>query len=215
MPKFFVAVELLLVVAATTTLADEKPKPGFAKKDGLSLTVALDKKVYASTDEIKLSFTIKNVTDKDMFIGDGFLAPNYHEAGPGRHFEVQITAEKKSPLYFWTGMATEGEASGARKVFKLEPGKTYEGSIRISAGAGKDEKRAEQPHGQRGGSLEDKKTRKGHVLGKDGQKYTVALLYQVNPKSHGVWEPPAEFKDELLWKGEITCSPVEFEVRQK
>jgi len=33
--------------------------------------------------------------------------------------------------------------------------------------------------------------------------------------SHGVWKPPADFKDELLWKGEITCSPLEFEVRQK
>src|SRR5262249_44011621 len=155
--------------------------------DGLSLSVSLDKKVYRPADEVKLSFKLKNETDKDMFIGDGFLAPNYHEAGPGRHFEVHITAEKQTPLYFWSGMATEGNASGARRIFALKPGKTYEGFIRISAGAKNDEKRAVRPHEQRGGSLEDKKTHKKHVLGKDGRKYTVALLYQVNPKSHGVW----------------------------
>ena len=215
MPKLFLTAGLLLLVATTHTRADENPNPGFAKSDGLSLSVSLDKKVYRPADEEKLSFKLTNETDKDMFIGDGFLAPNYHEAGPSRHFEVHIIAEKKTPLYFWSEMATEGKASGARRVFALKPGKTYEGSIRISAGAENDEKRAERPHEQRGGSLEDKKTHKKHVLGKDGRKYTVALLYQVNPKSHGVWEPPAEFKDELLWKGEITCGPVEFEVRQK
>jgi len=27
-----------------------------------------------------------------------------------------------------------------------------------------------------------------------------------------VWMPPAEFKAEQLWKGEITTAPIEFEV---
>src|SRR5262245_37987217 len=77
-------------------------------KDGLSLTVSLDNKVFAPADEIFVRFRLKNETDQDLYVGDGFLAPGYHEAGPGRHFEVHVTAETKSPLYFWSGTATEG-----------------------------------------------------------------------------------------------------------
>ncbi len=68
---------------------------------------------------------------------------------------------------------------------------------------------------QRGGTFEDKTTRKPHVLAKDGQRYTVELRYQIDPDSHGVREPPAAFKDELLWRGSLTTAPLEFEVSAK
>src|SRR5262249_36765803 len=142
--------------------------------------------------------------NKVLFVGDGYLSPGYHESGPGRHFEVHVKSGGKDALYFWSGMATEGLASGVRKVFTLEPGEEYKGSIRLSAGIEKDENRAKLAHEQRGGSFEDKATHKPHVLGKDGQGYTVELCYQVDPKSHGVWKPPADFKDELLWRGSLT-----------
>jgi hypothetical protein len=206
MPSRFLSITSLLVVAASAGLANDKPKPGQAKKDGLSLTVCLDKKIYKPTDEVNLSFKLKNEGDRDIFIGDGFLAPGYHEAGPGRHFEVHISAEDRKALNFWSGLATEGDASGIRGVFKLKSGETYEGSILISAGAEKDKD---------GGRLRDKGTDKEHVLGKDGRKYGVGLRYQVNPKTHGVWKPPAEFKEELLWKGAMTSSPIQFEVVDK
>jgi hypothetical protein len=204
-----------VVAAASAAVAGEKPKPGFAKKGGLSLTVALDKKTYEPADEIALRFALKNEGDKDVFIGDRFLAPDYQEAGPGRHFEVHVKAGGKNALYFWSGMMTEGEASGIRKVFKLKPGEEYKGVIRLSAGTVKDKKYAELPHEQRGGSFEDRVTRKKHVLGADGQEYTVELRYQVDPKSHGTWKPPADFKDQLLWKGELTTAPLEFKVSAK
>ena len=192
-----------------------KPKAGYAKKDGLSLTVTLDKKSYGPADEIVLRFALKNESDKVLFVGDGHLAPDYHEAGPGRHFEVHVESGGKDALYFWSGLATEGRAAGIRKVFKLKPGEEYKGSIRLSAGIERDEKRAELPHEQRGGSFEDKASHKRHILGKDGQRYTVELRYQVDPKSHGVWKAPADFKDELLWKGTLTSAPVKFEVSAK
>src|SRR5262249_2769106 len=175
-------------------------------------TISVDKKVYGPADEVKVSFKLKNETDRDLFIGDGYLGPAYQETGPGRHFELHVTADDRSPLDFWTRTTTEGHTSGSRKVLKLEPGQTYEGAIRISAGAARDRKAAERPHEERGGFLEDKTTHKNHVFGVDGRKYSVELHYQVNPKSHGVWEPPADFKDELLWKGTITSGPVVFEI---
>jgi hypothetical protein len=199
-----------VVVAAAAAVADEKP--GHAKKDGLSLTVTLDKMTFEPADEIVVRFALKNETDKDLFVGDGYLGPDYHETGPGRHFEVHVKSGEKDPLHFWSGMLTEGTTAGIRKVFRLKPGEEFKGIIRLSAGAAKDADRGKLPHKDRGGTFEDKGTRKAHVLGKDGRKYTVELRYQVNPKSHGVWEPPADFKNELLWKGELTSAPQEFEV---
>jgi hypothetical protein len=203
------------LIAAAAPAPDVKPKAGYAKKDGLSLTVTLDKKSYGPADEILLRFALKNESDKPLFVGDGYLAPDYHEAGPGRHFEVHVKAGGKDPLYFWSGLATEGETAGIRKVFKLKPGEEYKGSIGLSAGIEKDEKRAELPHEQRGGSFEDKASRKRHVLRKDGQRYTVELRYQVAPESHGVWKPPADFKEELLWRGNLTSAPLGLEVSAK
>jgi hypothetical protein len=202
----------LFLLTASVCPGGEKRKPGYAKKGGLSLTVTLAKKAYGPADEVTLRFALKNETDKVLFIGDGFLAPNYHEAGPGRHFEVHVKVSGDEPLYFWSGMGTEGESAGIRKVFKLKPGEVYKGAIRLSAGAEKDRKFAELPHEQRGGSFENKVTRKGHVLGKDGRMYTLELRYQVDPQTHGVWQPPADFKDALLWKGELTSGPLDFEV---
>jgi hypothetical protein len=210
---FFVAAFVVAGVTLTAASAPApEPKPGYAKKDGLSLTVTLDKKTYGPADEIVLRFALKNESDRPLFIGDGHLAPDYHEAGPGRHFEVHVKSGGKDALYFWSGTATEGTASGVRKAFKLKPGEEYKGSIRLSAGTERDEKRAELPHEQRGGTFEDKASRKPHVLGKDGQRYTVELRYQVDPESYGVWKPPEDFKDEVLWKGSLTSSPLRFEV---
>lgn len=210
--SFIVGVALMV---ASAPAPNDKPKPGYAKKDGMSLTVTLDKKSYGPADEIVLQFTLKNESDKVLFIGDGHLAPDYHEAGPSRHFEVHVKSGGKDALYFWSGMATEGRAAGVRKVFKLKPGEEYKGSIRLSAGIERDEKRAEMPLEQRGGSFEDKASRKRHVLGKDGQGYTVELRYQIDPDSHGVHEPPADFKHELLWRGSLSSAPLEFEVSAK
>jgi hypothetical protein len=181
--SFIVGVALM---AASAPAPDEKPKPGYAKKDGLSVTVTLDKKSYGPADEIVLQFALKNESDKLLFVGDGHLAPDYHEAGPGRHFEVYVKSGGKDALSFWSGLATAGDAAGVRKVFKLKPGEEYKGSIRLSAG-----------------------------VEKDGQRYTVELRYQIDPDSHGVREPPTEFKDELLWKGSLTTAPIEFEVSAK
>ncbi len=108
---------------------------------------------------------------------------------------------------------TEGQTAGIRKVFKLKPGEAYTGSICLSAGMDKDKKVSNLPHDDRGGSFEDKKTKKAHVLGKDGKKYTAQLLYQVRDQTHGVWMPPKDFKEELLWKGQILSKPIEFEVK--
>jgi hypothetical protein len=196
-----------------TALAPVPPdKPGYAQKDGLSLTVSLDKKAFAPADEIVLRFALKNHTDKVLFVGDGYLAPGYHEAGPGRHFEVHVKAGGKEPLYFWSSTGTEGRTGGIRKVFALRPGEQYKGIIRLSAGAERDRKYAELGREQRGGSFESQVSRKAHVLGKDGQKYTVELRYQVDPESHGVWQPPADFKLEQLWKGKLSSAPLKFEV---
>src|SRR5262249_26337074 len=132
MPRALLTVGLCLLTASAGP-GGTKMKPGYAKKDGLSLTVTLDKKVYGPDDEITLRFALKNETDKVLFLGDGYLAPKYHEAGPGRHFEVHVKVAGDEPLYFWSGMMTEGRTSGIRKVFELKPGESYKGSIRLSA----------------------------------------------------------------------------------
>jgi len=193
----------------------KKLRPGFAKTDGLSLSVTLDRKAYGPADEVTLRFVLKNESNRALFIGDSFLSPGYHEAGPGRHFEVHVKAGGKARLYFWSGMLTKCGAGGIRKVFKLKPGEVYKGAIRLCAGTEKAGKLAQRLLEQRGGSFEDRATRKAHVLGKDGRRYTVELRYRVNPQSHGVWQPPADFKDQMLWKGELTSSPLQFAVTGK
>jgi len=204
MKSYILKSVLSVIVAASALIADDKPKSGFDTRDGLSLTVTLDKKVFRPTDEVKLSFTLKNESDRDRFIGDGYPAPENHEAGPGRHFEVYVTPKGKHPLYFWGGHLTECETSGIRKVFKLKPGETYDGSIVLRSARGT----------ERIGSFEDKKTRQRHVLGKDARQYYVQLVYQVNPNSHGVWEPPADFADDLLWTGFLISSPIEIRISE-
>jgi RNA polymerase sigma factor (sigma-70 family) len=181
-------------------------------KNGLSLAIRLDRTAYGLNDPVTLSFRLKNESDRPLYIGDGALAPKYHEAGPGRHFEVHVTAGGGVPLHFWTGQMTEGQTAGIRRVFLLKPGQSYEGSIRLSAGHDNDRDFARRPHGERGGSFENTRTHKPHVLGKDGRRYTVVLRYQVEPETHGVFEPPAGFKKELLWMGKLDSPPLAFTV---
>jgi hypothetical protein len=71
------------------------------------------------------------------------------------------------------------------------------------------------PHQIRSGIVENTKTDKRHELGKDAHKYSVTLTYQVDPKTHGVYEPPDGFKEELLWKGEIKTQPLTLEFATK
>src|SRR5262249_37063407 len=144
------------------------------RKDGLSLLISVDKKVFGPGDAVTVRFRLRNDTDHDLFVGDGFLGPGYQEVGPYRHFELHLTADRKSLLYFWSGQLTEGTTSGVRKVFKLKPGQSFEGSLCIRAAGNEDF--AKRPHEERGGSLEDQTTRKKHVLGQDGRRYLVELL---------------------------------------
>jgi hypothetical protein len=202
---------LVLFLGGTATAAPVVPSTSSqVRKDGLSLLIRVDKKVFAPGDAVTVRFRLRNETDHDLFVGDGFLGPAYQEVGPYRHFELHLTADRKAPLYFWSGQLTEGRTSGIRKVFKLQPGQSYEGSVCVRA-AGKEDFAKQAPE-ERGGSLEDRTTRKKHVLGQDGRKYLVELLYQVNPEYRGAWEPPADFKEELLWKGAMWSGPIEFEV---
>jgi hypothetical protein len=208
MPRLILTVGTFFLAAASTRPAEPDPtKAGVARKGGLSLTVTLAKRSFGPADDVLLAFTLKNESDKVLYVGDGHLAPRYHEAGPGRHFEVHVTAPGKRPLHFWSGTLTEGGTAGIRRVFRLRPGEAYKGTILLRAG-GEDKDR-------RGGSFEDVAARKAHVLGRDGRAYSVSLRYQVNPGSHGVWQPPADFKKELLWTGELTSSPLAFEVAGK
>jgi hypothetical protein len=196
-------------------LGPAQVQAGAVQKDGLSLSIRMEREVYAPADEIALFFRLKNETDRDIFIGDGILAPAYHEAGPARHFEVLVIPAGDVPLAFASGQATEGLASGLRKALKLKPGEAYEGSIRISAGAEKDENSAGLSHPDRGGFLIDPNTRMRHIPGIAGGKYLVALRYCVDPKTHGLHKKPADFKVELLWQGTITSKTVQVEVLGK
>jgi hypothetical protein len=198
---------LVLLFATVALAAEDKPAdPSAARQTGLSLTITLDKVTYAKADDIKLAFVLKNETGKDLFIGDGYLGPAYTEVGPSRHFELHLSDGKDS-FYFWSGTLTEGHTSGIRKVFRLKPGETYKGNIVLK-------RLTTKPGEDRGGSFENRTTRKQHVLGVDGSKYTVALLYRVT-ENHGVWEPPADFRQELLWTGEILSKSLAFEVSDR
>jgi len=199
----------LLVLLAVPVHAEDGPAAlGLAKQAGLTLTATLDKEKYGPADDVRLLFALKNETGKDLFVGDGFLAPATHEAGPGRHFEVHVVAGGTDPLYFWSGQLSSCTASGCRRVFRLKPGEAYKGSILLA-------RPNAQPQQERGGSFENRLTRKQHALGKDGQNYTVTLRYEVNPDSFGVWQPPADFNPNLLWTGVLTTKPIRFEVAEK
>lgn len=204
-----------LLVQATSPLGEKKQWPGTANKDGLSFTVSLDKKAYQPGEDITLSFKLKNQSEKDIYIGDGYFGPSYQEVGYKRHFELHLTNENKAQLQFWSDLSTEGRTLGIRKVFLLKPGQTYEGSIYLVASGRKEIKVADFAHKTCGGTFEDRKTDHRHELGKDGRRYSLSVVYQVDPKTHGVWQPPKGFKDELLWKGAIKTSPLAFEITNK
>jgi hypothetical protein len=205
-------VNKLHVLVPDVKVIGVKAQQAQGKKSPLSLSVTLNKKQYQPSDRIVLSFQLKNESDQALFVGDGWLGPKYTETGPERHFELHVTADGKAPLYFWSGMMTEGVTSGLRKVIHLKPGETYTGSICLSAGSDKDRDYAKNPHEERGGIFEDKSTHKKHVLGAHGKKYQVQLLYQVRDSTHGVHLPPENFKKELLWNGQLWSNTVEFEM---
>lgn len=188
----------MLAILPISIARGQGEKTGYDIKRGLSLTAMMNQDSFSPEDEVKISFSLKNHNEGAMYVSDGFLAPDYHEAGPGRHFEVYAFAGSRNPLMFWSGKATEGGASGARRVFALKSGETYEGSIAIRSADEKDP----------GGSFENKKTRKRHRFGDDAKRYTIQLVYHVNPDSHGVWEPPADFDRGALWTGVLISSPI-------
>ena len=160
---------ILALCAACLVIA---PVP--EKKPALELTAQLDKVWYKSGEKVSLTFTLKNVSGATLWIGDGFLAPAT-EVGPGRHFELAVKNDD-TDFRYWGRISTEGKTMGIRKVFKLKPGDTYTGGFVVSDGG-----------------LATMKTNTSHKLGVDSAKYTLKLVYQVNPKTHGVWQPPKDF----------------------
>jgi hypothetical protein len=161
------------------------------KKPALELTAQLDKVTYKPGDKVTLAFTLKNVSGAELWIGDGYPAPENHEVGPGRHFELAIADATGTRLHFWNHHLTECRTSGIRKVFKLKPGDTYTGNVILTEGG-----------------YATVKTDKRHLLGSDSAEYKFKLVYQVNPKSHGVWQPPKDFDPENLWHGIVTSNPL-------
>jgi hypothetical protein len=159
------------------------------KKPALELTAQLAKVWYKPGEKVSLTFTLKNVSGAELWIGDGFLAPAT-EVGPGRHFELAVKNDD-TDFRYWGRISTEGKTMGIRKVFKLKPGDTYTGGFVVSDGG-----------------LSTIKTDKRHTLGVDSANYTVKLVYQVNPKTHGIWQPPKDFDEEMLWHGVITSNPL-------
>jgi len=210
-------------IPSAVSVGDDKPPPGSAKKDGLSLTARLDKKTYKRGEDITLSFTLENESDKEMYVGDGWLAPTQHEVGSRRHFDVHLVDENQAILQFWSRALTEGFAVGARRVFRLKPGGSYTGLIFIVA-SGKHEMRTEVPKRGGGvytfveksesGSVYNVTTDQRHELGKDGHTYSLTLIYQVDPRTYHVYQPPIEFVEELLWKGKMETTPLEFSIEQ-
>jgi len=166
--------------------------PVSEKKPVLALTVALDKKTYKPGDDVKLTFELKNVSREEVWIGEGWLAPETNEIGPGRHFELSVRDEDETRFRYWGPVATEGHTSGVRKVFLLKPGEVLKGGFSVSAG-----------------SFATIKTDRRHKLGVDSANYTLKLIYQVNPKSHGVYQPPKNFDPDKLWQGTIESNEVE------
>lgn len=181
------------------------------QQSGLSFIVSLNKKEYLPTDAIVLSFSLKNESGKEMFLSDGYLAPDYNEAGPGRHFELEVVPDGKPLLYFWSGKLTEGRTSSIRKVFKLMPGDAYSGTITLRLRVVQNKNQPLDPNLD-SGKFEDSATGKNHVLGKDGQKYSVVLRYQVKTKSFVIWKSPGDFRNDLLWVDSIESRPIEFAV---
>src|SRR5262245_768213 len=175
--------------SALVTLCALAPVP--MKKPALELTAQLDKVWYKPGEKVVLKFALKNVSGAELWIGDGYPAPENHEVGPGRHFELAMTDATGTELRFWSTHLTEGRTSGIRKVFKLKPGDTYTGTVILSDGW-----------------FATVKTDKSHKLGVDSGEYKFKLVYQVNPRSHFTWKPPNDFDEEKLWHGVITSNPV-------
>src|SRR5262245_47695649 len=189
MKKYLLAGTAVLLLSPAANAHELKP---VEKKDKspIHFSIRLEKKSYRPGEIVELLFRLENRSTGTLYVADGFLAPGYHEVGPARHLELLASDEDKTQFRFWSDLATEGEASGARRVFRLEPGKSYSGSVTISAG-----------------SFETISKRKKHSLGKDSKTYTPALKYEVNEHFY-VHEPPKGFDKKLLWKGTLNSNEV-------
>jgi hypothetical protein len=67
-----------IVVLVFPILSDDASRQGQAdknKKSPLALSIAVDKKVFQPQDAVNVVFHIRNVSDKPVFIGDGYLGP--------------------------------------------------------------------------------------------------------------------------------------------
>jgi hypothetical protein len=171
--------------------SDQPAPSGKAEKvPALALTVRLDRESYKAGDRVELRFDLRNAGPDVLWIGDGWLAPVYHEVGPGRHWELNAADTDGVRLRYWSSMLTEGRASGVRHVFRLEPGKSYTGVVVLSEG-----------------SFATVATDRRHRLGLDGKRYTIALNYTMND-SFGVHNPPQDFVPRLLWKGVVVSNAV-------
>jgi hypothetical protein len=104
--------------------------------------------------------------------------------------------EDETRFRYWGPVSTEGGALGIRRVFRLKPDEVYKGGFEVTAG-----------------SFATIKTDKRHKLGVDSANYTLKLVYQVNPKSHGVWMPPKDFDPELLWQGVLESNELELKFK--
>src|SRR5262245_10948349 len=96
--------------SAPALAGDKKPDKADVKppqKDGLSLSVRFAKKSFHTREPIELAFQLKNESDKEMFIGDGWMGPSYQETGNLRHFELHVKADDKTALRFWSSTLTE------------------------------------------------------------------------------------------------------------
>src|SRR5262245_9424472 len=109
-----------MLATLCVALAVAAPVP--EKKPVLSLTIALDKKEYKRGGPVKLTFEIKNVGVKELWIGDAFGAPEYTHVGLGQHFQLDVRDEDETRFHFWHTMPLEGQAASTRTVFRLKPG---------------------------------------------------------------------------------------------
>jgi hypothetical protein len=171
----------------------ERPR---ALWNALKFSIRTDKDTYRAGDKVDLHYEFTNKGKTPLYVSDGFLSPEHHETGPGRHFELRAFADRDVPLVFWSEQLTEGNAAGVRKVYKVAAGEAHKGTISLSSG-----------------SFENQLTRKRHVLGKDAGRYRLALQHVVGD-NFGILDPPKGFDENLLWQGRLLSNEVEIHFKE-